>query len=210
MSDAMMVCAEVASAGVGQSSTRTACENNHKGVDDSSRAPESIGRGSPPLQTGGRNDWMRGELVRCRAHEPGPYLLAMATLLKDLRLWQEAVALAADVVRAVRAGSRRETKSFTDELMGAAGAVAAGIADAHCRYVPEEQQASYRETKRALAVLETRLAIARQADLIPAATLSQCSTRAANVGRLLSGYLGHLERILEVEERGGAGKKGAA
>ena len=135
----------------------------------------------------------------------------MATGLKDLRLWQEAVALAADVVRAVRAGSRRETKAFTDELMGAAGAVAAGIADAHCRYVPAEQQASYRETKRALAILETRLAIARQADLIPAATLSQCSTRAANVARLLSGYLGHLERILEVEERPGAGRsKGAA
>src|SRR5829696_6921277 len=101
----------------------------------------------------------------------------MASGLKDLRLWQEAVALAADVVRAVRAGSRRETKAFTDELMSAATAVAAGIADAHGRYLPTEQQASYRDAKRALAILETRLAIARQAELVSAATLAQCTAR---------------------------------
>jgi four helix bundle protein len=121
----------------------------------------------------------------------------MASGLKDLRLWQEAVALAADVVRAVRTSSRRETKAFTDELMSAATAVAAGIADAHGRYLPAEQQASYRETRRALAILETRLAIARQAELISAATLAQCTNRITNVARLLSGYLGHLERMLE-------------
>src|SRR5215216_6607334 len=121
----------------------------------------------------------------------------MASAPKDLKLWQEAVALAADVVRAVRNGSRRETKAFTDELMGAASAVASGIADAYGRYEPAEQQASFRDTRRALAILETRLAIARQAELISAATLAQCTTRAATVSRLLSGYLGHLERILE-------------
>ena len=135
----------------------------------------------------------------------------MASSMKDLRLWQEAVALGGDVVRATRNAGRRETKAFTDELMRAADAVASGIADAHCRYVPAEQQASFRETRRALAILETRLAIARQADLIPAATLAQCSNRAASVNRLLASYLGHLERVIEAESRASEGKsRGAA
>ena len=128
----------------------------------------------------------------------------MASGLKDLKLWQESVALAADVVRAVKGGSRRETKAFTDELMASASAVASGIADAYSRYAPAEQQACYRDSKRALAILETRLAIARQADLISAATLAQCSGRAATVSRLLAGYLTHIERVMEAE-RGATG-----
>ena len=135
----------------------------------------------------------------------------MATALKELKVWQEAVSLAADVVKAVRTGGRRETKAFTDELMSAAAALASGIADAYGRYVPAEQQASFRDARRALAVLETRLAIARQAELITAATLAQCSTRAATVGRLLAGYLGHLERMLEAEAKDANGRsRGAA
>lgn len=41
----------------------------------------------------------------------------MPSGMKDLKVWQEAVALAGDVVRTVRQSTRRETRTFTDQMM---------------------------------------------------------------------------------------------
>src|SRR4051812_12778999 len=41
----------------------------------------------------------------------------MAASIRDLKVWQEAVALAAEIVRSARQGARRETKVVTDQLM---------------------------------------------------------------------------------------------
>ena len=123
----------------------------------------------------------------------------MATGVKELKLWQEAVALGGDVIRLVRQSARRETKSFSDRLMHAAVAVATGVADGHARYEPLEQRRSYLAARRALAELETHLAIARHAELVPAAAVAQLTGRAATVGRLLGGYLAYIERQLATQ-----------
>ena len=41
----------------------------------------------------------------------------MAANIRDLKVWQEAVALGAEVVRCAKQGARRETKVVTDQLM---------------------------------------------------------------------------------------------
>jgi four helix bundle protein len=128
----------------------------------------------------------------------------MATGVKELKLWQESVALGGDVIRLVRQSARRETKSFSDRLMHAAVAVATGVADGHARYEPLEQRRCYLGARRALAELETHLAIARHAELVPAATVAQLSGRAATVGRLLGGYLSYIERQLGTAPATGA------
>ncbi len=124
----------------------------------------------------------------------------MATTLRELKLWQEAVALAGDVSRAARTAARREIKVLTDRLILAGCAIPEAVADAHGRYDPRDQQQTYRAARRALLVLETDLAIARQSELISAPVLAQLSTRTTAVGRLLSGYLAYLERQIDAAD----------
>lgn len=121
----------------------------------------------------------------------------MASGVKDLKVWQEAVALAGDVVRAVKQATRRETKQFTDEMMQSAVEVASSIAQGYASYAADEQRRSYAEARRALLDLETRLTVARQAGLIPAAVLVQLAGRLATVSRLLAGYVAYLDRQAE-------------
>src|SRR5690242_3733328 len=113
----------------------------------------------------------------------------MAGSIRDLKVWQEAVALAAETIKAGRHAARRETKVVTDQLMVSAVNAASTIADAYGRYTAPEQRLLYRGAKRELLRLETQLAIARQADLINAPTHAQLATRVQGVTRLLGGYL---------------------
>lgn len=117
--------------------------------------------------------------------------------LKDLRAWQEAVAMGADVVRALRQTDRREIESFTEHSMMTAVRVAEHIAEGYGRYVPGEQRQLYRAAKRELLKLETSLAIARQAELLSAPGHAQIIARIQTVNRLLSGFLVYLDRQTE-------------
>ena len=117
--------------------------------------------------------------------------------MKDLKVWQEAVALAADVVRAVRQSSRRETKAFNDQLMHSAATVASRIARGYACHTPEEERLAYSEARRALLDLETGLAVAKLAGLIQPQTTAQLTVRLTTVSRLLAGYVAYLDRQAE-------------
>ena len=119
--------------------------------------------------------------------------------LKDLRVWQEAVALAAEVIRALRATNRREIKSINEHTMLTAMVMAEHIAEGYGRYAPGEQRQLYRAAKRDLLKLETSLAIARQSDLVTVTHHAQLVARMQTVNRLLSGFLVYLDRQLGSE-----------
>src|SRR5688500_17280803 len=53
----------------------------------------------------------------------------MSSGLRELRVWQEAIALAGDVIRSARPTVRRETKIVSDSVMVTALSVGAHIAD---------------------------------------------------------------------------------
>jgi four helix bundle protein len=138
--------------------------------------------------------------MRCGIVVPS---LSMANGVKDLRVWQEAVALGGDTLRLVRQSSRRETKAFTDEILRMAAVPAACIAEAHTRPAVDEQRECYLRARRALAELETRCAIARSGELLTAPAMAQLSTRIGAVAQLLGGYLGFIERQMARVERVG-------
>jgi hypothetical protein len=79
-----------------------------------------------------------------------------------------------------------------------ATAMAAGshIADGYARPTSGEQREAYLAAKRTLLRLETELAVARYAELIPAAAFTELTARSNNVARLLTGYLVYLDRQL--------------
>jgi len=120
--------------------------------------------------------------------------------LKDLRVWQEAVALGADVIRGLRQTNRREIKAINEHTMVSALVMAEHVAEGYGRYAPGEQRQLYRAAKRELLRLETSLAIARQADLLSATAHAQLSTRIQTVNRLLSGFLVYLDRQVSPSE----------
>lgn len=117
--------------------------------------------------------------------------------LRDLRVWQESVALGADVIRLLRQTNRREIKAITEHTMVTALLVAEHVAEGYGRYAPGEQRQLYREAKRHLLRLETSLAVAKQAELLSAASHAQLASRIQSVNRLLGGFLVYLDRQLD-------------
>ena len=126
-------------------------------------------------------------------------LAAMGLGLRDLRVWQEAVALSAESVRALKQSNRPQIKGFVEHVMLTSLAIAEHIAEGYGRYAPGEQRQLYRAAKRQLLKLETSLAIARQCDLLSVTSHAELSARVQTVSRLLSGFLVYLERQTSAE-----------
>jgi four helix bundle protein len=125
----------------------------------------------------------------------GPRIFrTMGLGLRDLKVWQEAVGLGAEVIRALRPTNRREIKSITEHTMMTALMMAEHVAEGYGRYAPGEQRQLYRAAKRDLLRLETSLAVARQAELLSATHHAQLTARIQTVSRLLSGFLVYLDR----------------
>jgi len=124
----------------------------------------------------------------------------MSSGVRELRVWQESVSLAGDVIRALRQTLRRETKAVSDHTMATAISVGTHVAEGYGRHSVEDQRASYTAAKCALLRLETELAVARHADLIPAGAFTELTQRAALVARLLAGYLVYLDRQITDQE----------
>ncbi|CAN5244021.1 hypothetical protein BH09GEM1_BH09GEM1_12770 [soil metagenome] len=124
----------------------------------------------------------------------------MSSGVRELKVWQESVSLAGDVIRALRQTLRRETKAVSDHTMATAISVGTHVAEGYGRHTVQEQRASYLSAKCALLRLETELAVARHADLIPAGAFTELTSRTAVVARLLAGYLVYLDRQIADEE----------
>ena len=125
----------------------------------------------------------------------------MSSGVRELRVWQESVALAGDVIRAVRQGMRRETRLVSDAPMATAIAVATLVADGYARITPAEQRESYLAARRAVLRLETELAILKQAELLQAGAFSELTARGGQVAKMLAGYLAYLDRQIEDASR---------
>ena len=136
-------------------------------------------------------------------------LASMSSGVRELRVWQESVSLAGDVIRALRQSIRRETKSVSDQVMATAIAVGTHIAEGYGRHTVHEQRASYIAAKCALLRLETELAIARHAELIPAGSFTELTARSSQVARLLAGYIVYLDRQIAERETAPRAAKGA-
>ena len=167
--------------------TGRACENYHKEEPEATLARRRTSGPSGP-------EWVtRPQLM-------GLECLHMSSGLRELRVWQDAVALAGDVIRFVRPTVRRETKVISDSLMVTALSVGAHIADGFARPSPAEQRESYLSAKRALLRLESELAVARHAELLAAGSYGELTSRSGQVARLLTGYLVYLDRQLAERE----------
>lgn len=121
--------------------------------------------------------------------------------LQDLRVWQEAVALAALVVRSF-SKTRSDVRAFAEHAIMTAAAVGENVAEGFGERIPADQEKGFRAAQVELLKLETQLAIARLAELLSASRHAEMVARIAAVNRLLSGFLTYLDR--QTNEEGGA------
>lgn len=121
----------------------------------------------------------------------------MTTAPRDLKVWQEAVGLASEVVKTMRVANRREIRQLVDRVIDTALCVPAEVTDGYASGEAERQRDHFRAARCALGRLETQLAIARQAGVISAPAAAQLATRSAQTARLLQGYLLYVERQIE-------------
>jgi four helix bundle protein len=124
----------------------------------------------------------------------------MASSVKELKLWQEAVTLGAEILRAVRQHSRRESRGFTDRLILSASQLAVMISDGHRKRTPLEQLHYFERAASILSSLEADLLMARQAGLFSENTSAGLTQRQTVVGRLLFGYVSYVERQAAADE----------
>lgn len=123
----------------------------------------------------------------------------MATGMREFRAWQEAVATAGEVTRAARKSSKAETRSLTDLLVRCSAELAICIARAYAKTDLAAQRDAFQAAREAAATLETGLAIARHAEVLPIPTCGDLASRTASTARLLTGYLTYLERQLSAD-----------
>ena len=122
----------------------------------------------------------------------------MTSAVRDLRLWQETVALAGDAVRLAVASARRERKPVTDAVVRASAALALAVADGCARYEPGEQRRAFAQARRALVGLETLLAVGRRAGVFPDTRHAEMIARHAALSKLLAGVTAYVERQVEI------------
>ena len=75
--------------------------------------------------------------------------------------------------------------------------IATHVAEGYTRATPGEQRDSYLAAKRALARLESELAVAKHAELLPAGAFADLASRSGQVAKLLTGYLVYLDRQID-------------
>ena len=128
------------------------------------------------------------------------YTPSMSSGIRELRVWQDSVTLAGDVIKVMRQGVRRETKIVSDSVMATALIIGSHVADGYARHTLPEQRDSYMLAKRALLRLETELAVARHADILPASGLAELTARCNQLTRTLVGYIVYLDRQITERE----------
>lgn len=112
---------------------------------------------------------------------------------RDLRAWQEALALAVDIDRLV-ASLPRGRAALADQLRRASGSVHANIAEGSGRSSRREYLRSLDFAKGSLLEVESNVAMIRAARLWSPSDVSAVELRIVRTGRLLDGLIASLRK----------------
>jgi len=112
---------------------------------------------------------------------------------KDLRVWQAAMRLAADVYRQTAGFPKYELYGLTQQMRRAAVSVASNIAEGKGHRSNREFSHFLLHARGSLLELETQLMIAKQLQYLSQEHIGQLLESAEAVGRALSGLINSLD-----------------
>lgn len=114
---------------------------------------------------------------------------AVVNSYRDLRVWKEAMELAAQCYRITRSFPREEAFGLTSQIRRAGSSVPANIAEGYGR----ESSGSYvqflKNAQGSLKELETHLLLAAKVDLLGKDTVTPLLVQAEAVGKMLRGLI---------------------
>ena len=108
---------------------------------------------------------------------------------RDLRVWNEAMELAADCYRLTRSFPREELFGLTAQIRRACVSVPANIAEGYGRESAGSYAQFLKNAQGSLKELETHLLLAVKVEIMPREEASSLLDRAESVGKMLRGLL---------------------
>ena len=108
---------------------------------------------------------------------------------RDLRVWKEAMELAADCYKLTRALPREEMFGLTAQIRRSSGSVPANIAEGYGRDSSGSYVHFLKNAQGSLKEVETHLLLAAKVELLPEDVIAPALARADGVGRMLRGLI---------------------
>ena len=119
-------------------------------------------------------------------------MLSVANAFTDLRVWQGAMDLAIDIYRDTASFPRDEIYSLTQQMRRAAVSIASNLAEGKGRKSRKEFEQFLFHARGSLLELQTQIIIASRLNYISEERAKLVLTRAAGIGRSLTGLINSL------------------
>ena len=113
---------------------------------------------------------------------------------RDLRVWKEAMELAADCYKLTRALPREEAFGLTSQIRRAAASVPANVAEGYGRDSSGSYVHFLKNAQGSLKELETHVLLSEKVGLLGPEMIRPVLERADGVGRMLRGLIRSLQR----------------
>jgi len=123
----------------------------------------------------------------------GDRLLFMATDYKELRVWQDAMALVRDIYRVTRTFPKDELFGITSQMRRAAVSIPSNIAEGRGRYSQREFAQFLYHARGSLLELETQMLIASDLGHIDPPTCGDLDRKIKMLARTLNGLINRVQ-----------------
>jgi len=120
---------------------------------------------------------------------------------RDLRVWQEAMAVAVACYELTRSFPREEMYGMTSQIRRASNSIAANIAEGHGRETSASFVHFLRTAQGSLKELETHLILATRVKLAPSTSIEPLFGQCDALGRMLRALIRSLQQRIERETR---------
>jgi four helix bundle protein len=113
----------------------------------------------------------------------------MGTSYQDLRVWQLAMGLVADVYTQTRAFPKEEMYGLTSQMRRSAVSVPSNIAEGKGRSTDRDRTLFFCHARGSLLELETQILIAQRLEYLAAAEAESLLVNSAQLGRMLNALI---------------------
>src|SRR5437867_592872 len=117
----------------------------------------------------------------------------MSASYRDLRVWQQGIALVLAIYKHTRAFSREELYGLTSQMRRAAVSIPSNIAEGKGRSSDRDRRLFFCHARASLLELETQISIARDLQFLPGPEAAELIESSGQLGRMLNSLIESLQ-----------------
>ncbi len=126
----------------------------------------------------------------------------MSASYRDLRVWQQGMALVLAIYKHTRAFPKEELYGLTSQMRRAAVSIPSNIAEGKGRSSDRDRRLFFCHARASLLELETQISIARDLQFLPGPEAAELIESSGQLGRMLNSLI---ESLQQVERSKGSG-----